>query len=468
MCVTSEITGKLKLRGDRTQVLAHLNEDRAQQWLPHQRRDVTYVSRLQAAQGAIDSQLTSLSTDHPLRTVGIVAFSSDVTIMSPDQDSKVVAGDLLEDYEGLAKVGREYALTSDIKKSREALSGKVFALEEGGQTALGPALVVSIAMAAQKRGSSVVVCTDGLSNVGLGSLDEFQMLESSERERVQKFYDQLATFAQTSGVSVSIVSIKGTEANLEQLGHLAELTGGTVNMIEIKDLTKNFGNILASSIIATHVSAKVLLHKGMFIRDAEIDQALPVLQKDIGNVTTESEVTFEYGVRPETLSSPDYNAITELPFQVLLYYTKMDGMRYVRVISAAKPVTHDRHHAELSADLHVLGVNACQQSAKAAQRGDYTFARVRNLEHRQLLSRAVRDQESSKEAATYMAVTDALEERLYTEQRQEFERGEEVDAEEPPAKEMFAKRRTNARTDQTAEQLYGAKTISSARVHKKK
>ena len=47
-------------------------------------------------------------------------------------------------------------------------------LEEGGQTALGPALLLSVAMAAQCPGSRVVICTDGLANVGLGNLDDIQ------------------------------------------------------------------------------------------------------------------------------------------------------------------------------------------------------------------------------------------------------------------------------------------------------
>ena len=46
-------------------------------------------------------------------------------------------------------------------------------LEETGPTALGPAVLTSIAMASEGApGSIVVVCTDGLANVGVGSFDE--------------------------------------------------------------------------------------------------------------------------------------------------------------------------------------------------------------------------------------------------------------------------------------------------------
>ena len=46
-------------------------------------------------------------------------------------------------------------------------------LEETGPTALGPAVLTSIALAAEGgAGSSVIVCTDGLANVGIGNFDE--------------------------------------------------------------------------------------------------------------------------------------------------------------------------------------------------------------------------------------------------------------------------------------------------------
>lgn len=40
---------------------------------------------------------------------------------------------------------------------------------------------------------------------------------------------------------------------MEQLGLLADATGGTVNMIEPIDLAKNFTSILANPVVATHV-----------------------------------------------------------------------------------------------------------------------------------------------------------------------------------------------------------------------
>jgi hypothetical protein len=60
-----------------------------------------------------------------------------------------------------------------VKDSAKALQEKLFKLEETGPTALGPAVVSSVAMATQgAAGSTVVICTDGLANIGVGAMDE--------------------------------------------------------------------------------------------------------------------------------------------------------------------------------------------------------------------------------------------------------------------------------------------------------
>ncbi len=56
--------------------------------------------------------------------------------------------------------------------STQALSKKLYSLEETGQTALGPALLAAVTLASQRPRSHVIVCTDGLANIGLGSFED--------------------------------------------------------------------------------------------------------------------------------------------------------------------------------------------------------------------------------------------------------------------------------------------------------
>ena len=88
-----------------------------------------------------------------------------------------MAGDKLSNTDALVKVGEEVPMPAPIKDTIKALSEKVFrfvhvphicflysflscqfvvcSLEEGGQTALGPALLVSISIASRVPGSKV-------------------------------------------------------------------------------------------------------------------------------------------------------------------------------------------------------------------------------------------------------------------------------------------------------------------------
>lgn len=110
------------------------------------------------------------------------------------------------------------------------------ALEETGPTALGPGLASAIAIAAQGApGSSVVLCTDGLANVGLGAFDEVKTQE--QVRETETFYEKLGEYAKQKGVTVSIVSIAGEECNIDTLSKIAEMTGGQVERVDPIQLT---------------------------------------------------------------------------------------------------------------------------------------------------------------------------------------------------------------------------------------
>ena len=56
-------------------------------------------------------------------------------------------------------------------------------------------------MAAEgKPGSNVVICTDGLANVGLGAFDECKTEE--DMKAVDAFYETVGQIAKTAGVTI--------------------------------------------------------------------------------------------------------------------------------------------------------------------------------------------------------------------------------------------------------------------------
>lgn len=190
-------------------------------------------------------------------------------------------------------------MKNTIGQAQKKLSDKLMSLEETGPTALGPAVATSIAMAANGApGSQVVICTDGLANIGLGAFDEAK--SEDEIAKVVEFYEKVGNYAKSKGVTINIVSIIGDECNLDTLSKLAELTGGNVERVDPVQLTSNFANILSEPIIASQVITRVKLHKGLQFRneaDANLSEDKTLLVKDLGNVTESSEITFEYTLK---------------------------------------------------------------------------------------------------------------------------------------------------------------------------
>lgn len=97
--------------------------------------------------------------------------------------------------------------------------------EAKGQTALGPALVASLTIASKgSPGSSVLLCTDGLANIGIGQLEP-----SAEISR--QFYQNLGEQAQARKITVNVMTIKGEGCKMEVIGKLAELTNGNMKVV---------------------------------------------------------------------------------------------------------------------------------------------------------------------------------------------------------------------------------------------
>ena len=65
-------------------------------------------------------------------------------------------------------------------------------------------MLVSVMMASTVAGSKVVMCTDGLANVGLGSLDTESV---DERAVASKFYSQLGEKAKENGFVLTTCSL---------------------------------------------------------------------------------------------------------------------------------------------------------------------------------------------------------------------------------------------------------------------
>ncbi|ETO09581.1 hypothetical protein RFI_27796 [Reticulomyxa filosa] len=253
-------------------------------------------------------------------TVGLVTFSNEVTVVGDGvNDPEFIAGDKLNNMEQLKEIGSKHKLDKTIKESLKPLTEKLWSLVEKGQTALGPALVVSIALAAQKSGSQVILCTDGLANIGLGNLD---VTREEDVETAEQWYAQVAHWALEKGVVVNVISITDSQCKLENLGKLCDITQGAVERINPIQLASNFKGILEKKVLATKVQATMLLHPVLrFKKDDEEENRLVLgeqqkAEKEKSTLTTISEEQSEKPTSEKSTPNEEKSSQIEITKQI--------------------------------------------------------------------------------------------------------------------------------------------------------
>jgi hypothetical protein len=405
MCVTKPVEGRFKIKGDKFDELQKLMKfsDGSDQFAFND-RNVTYVSRLQCVQAAIEAQLIDMRAEQSKRKVGLVSFNGDVNIIGDgSQVPQTISGDKLKDYNYLLENGQKVAGThmqKGIDETESQLNEKLFSMEETGPTALGPAVVSAIAMAGEcGNGSTVVICTDGLANIGVGCLEE-QKDDTNAEHDVEVFYEQLGDYANQKGVTVNIISIKGEECDLETLSHLYEKTGGNVDIIEPDELKKNFANMLKNETIATRVVTKIKLHKALEFRNEEekdLNEDKTLLTRDLGNVTDDCEITFEYRLKKKDdlakLKGFDIDKLETIPFQTIIEYTKLDGMKCIRTLTQVQRVTDNAEEARKAAKVEVLAINAAQQATRFAKQGRFRDAQAYSMNQKNYIKGSIQNTE---------------------------------------------------------------------------
>ncbi|KAG9345809.1 hypothetical protein JZ751_008954 [Albula glossodonta] len=302
-------------------------------------RSPTYVSRLQSVQDALQRSLSSLLQTSPQRRVALVTFNDEVTVYGDGTGVPLSLRDWsLMDYDYLKTQGEKYSTPHCIAESIHALTQRVKELREHGATALGPAALLSIAMASRYTGSKVIICTDGRANIGLGELEQSPVQTSPYSPYSPYFYSQLAKEAADSGVIVSVLTFEGTDCRLAEVGRLADHTGGKVNIVNISTVSMEIQSVLADNILATSVKATLLSAEGIYFPYE--DESAHKLVREIGNVTEGAEITFQFAVKPDSIES--FQKRDRIPFQLQLEFKTRELQKVTRIVTDQRRVTSSR------------------------------------------------------------------------------------------------------------------------------
>jgi hypothetical protein len=143
-----------------------------------------------------------------------------------------------------------------------------------GSTALGPAVVAAIQMASKgKKGAKIILCTDGEANQGLVGTE---------------FYNKAAAYAKEKGVVINILSLKGDNCNLKELGKLSLSTRGSLMKIDPKLLGTEFNKVSKEVLYGTESKLKIIVNRLMEIENIdskELSADKTTVDQDYGNFT---------------------------------------------------------------------------------------------------------------------------------------------------------------------------------------
>ncbi len=71
-----------------------------------------------------------------------------------------------------------------------------------------------------------------------------------------------------------------------------------MTIVDLLNIRDEFASILEQKVIATNVEATLILHRGLYIRNPDNpEEKLEKIKRVVGNVTKQTEVSFEFGIR---------------------------------------------------------------------------------------------------------------------------------------------------------------------------
>jgi hypothetical protein len=306
---------------------------------------------------------------------------------------------------------------------------------------------VAVGIASKAAGSKIMICTDGKANCGVGNV-----------EKNSSFYSTVSNLARKQGVSISVITMEGEDCSMENLGTASDISGGSVEIVDPLHLSTKVVTLMNKKTVATGVTCTILLNEHLNFRNEE-KGILSKVTKEIGTVTDETDLTFSIDWSEEAKAMLEkYHASSKeenkeerkedsliqnfinkgLPVQIRLMYTRMTGEKYIKVVTAQRPITMDRDKAENDIDSTVVSLQAIHESAKMAQQGNYTDARINLVSVQRLLQRAMKTPKHQKDYMSYIVQAEKLDQFMRESQQQQSVLGSRAkDRDDDAAKSMF-------------------------------
>jgi hypothetical protein len=252
-----------------------------------------------------------------------------------------------------------------------------------------------------------------MANVGIGNSE----LSPAE---VAQFYDRLSKTAKKQGTSINVIGIEGENCDLANLGRCANETSGTVSIKKPLELRRMMRQIIDSSVITTNTFVKINTSKALsitrgqdFLLSSDVKHDHLANEFEIGNVTSDSDLTFRLTVDPTFVKCNGKEKYVSFPLQVQISYKHVDGTVGIRTITTVTPpLSTNREETEKNVDISIVALETVHESAHFAEKDQYLEARLKLFSVQKLFERCAIEDVQKEEYSTFISETNDLDQEL--------------------------------------------------------
>ena len=364
-------------------------------------QNTNYISRLDLVKCSIQNNINSLLKNAPNTKVGIVSFGSDIEVKGDCLSNVMMIKEKDMNNESKIKsLGEENTnlIKAPIKLSHNDIIKSLKATEENGATALGPAVLMSLSLLNNaKIGSRIFLCTDGMSNLGVGNI-------SQDKEAAKGYYTKIGEMAKEKGIIINLITFQDSESEIEVLMTMIEKSGGEIIRVNPNAILDGFNDLLENEALASEVELRMNLNKCMTFRDQEekdlINDGSSIVQK-LGNVAKETEtyyeVKFKKAIKLAEMKDINFAELKNLLFQIEIKYRNKEGGKYIRIITKNMKISDNKEEVEKIANYDIITAAEIQKSAKLAGAGKIREAQAQAHVARKFLKKNQKRSKNSSE-----------------------------------------------------------------------
>ena len=356
------------------------NSDDEDNQFDYNMENTNYISRLDLVKCSIRDNINSLLKNAPNTKVGIVSFGSDIEVKGDCLSNVMMIKEKDMNNESKIKsLGEENTnlIKAPISESHENIIKALNATEENGSTALGPAVLMSLSLLKNaKIGSRIFLCTDGMSNLGVGNISE-------NKDNAKDFYTKIGEMAKEKGIIINLITFQDSESEIDILMSMVDKSGGEIIRVNPNAILDGFNDLLENEAIASEVELRMNLNKCLTFRDQEekdLSNDGSTIYQKLGNVAKETETYFEIkfkkAMKLAEMKDINFEELKNLIFQIEITYRNKIGGKYVRVITKNMKVSDNKEEVEKQANYDIITACEIQKSAKLAGQGLYREAQA--------------------------------------------------------------------------------------------